>query len=113
MTDITEKEPDSSTLLGVAESKWKNAVEKFTDSTGDAIVNSKLAGSVKEFSDDPVVIKKIFDLVDERVKQSADQVREEIKMTMAEVRIEQRRSLYINIATVVFAVVAVLINKLF
>lgn len=47
MTDITEKEPESLTLLGVAESKWKNAVGKFTDSTGDAIVDSKLAGSVK------------------------------------------------------------------
>jgi hypothetical protein len=113
MTDIKEKEPESPTLLGVAESKWKNAVGKFTDSTGDAIVDSKLAGSVKEFSDDPVVIKKIFDLVDERVKQSADQVREEVKVTMAEVRVEQRRSLYINIATVFFAVAAVIINKLF
>lgn len=113
MTDTTEKEPELPTLLGVAESKWKSAVGKFTDSTGDAIVNSKLVGSVKEFSDDPVVIKKIFDLVDERVKQSADQVRDEIKVTMAEVRVEQRRSLYINIATVFFAVAAVLINKLF
>jgi hypothetical protein len=113
MTDIIEKEPESPTLLGVTESKWRKAVGEFTDSTGDAIVNSKLASSVKEFSDDPVVIKKIFDLVDERVKKSADQVREEVKVTMAEVRVEQRRSLYINIATVFFAVIAVLINKLF
>lgn len=113
MTDIIEKEPESLILLGAAESKWKNAVGKFTDSTGGAIVDSKLAGSVKEFSDNPVVIKKIFDLVDERVKKSADQVREEIKVTMAEVRVEQRRSLYINIATVFFAVIAVLINRLF
>lgn len=60
-----------------------------------------------------MVIKKIFDLVDERVQQSAGQVREEIKVTMAEVRVEQRRSLYINIATVFFAVIAVLVNKLF
>ena len=45
MTDIIEKEHESLTLLGAAESKWKNAVGKFTDSTGDAIVDSKLAGS--------------------------------------------------------------------
>ncbi len=100
-TNITESKPGG--ILKSAADVWKGVVKDAADSTYD----------MKDFSDNPEAFKKIFDVVDERIKISADLVREEVKVTMAEVRVEQRRSLYINIATVVFAIIAVLINKIF
>jgi len=110
-TNITESKPGG--ILKSAADVWKGVVKDAADSTYDGVLDSKVVASMKDFSDNPEAFKKIFDVVDERIKISADLVREEVKVTMAEVRVEQRRSLYINIATVVFAIIAVLINKIF
>jgi len=74
-----------------------------------AVTNDKMTESSKQ----PQVLKNVFDYVDERIEQTASHMRAEMHESMQEYQKQQKIALLINIGIVFFAIVGVLINKLF